>query len=75
MLLKIICAYIGKVKEFFMNGREIQSLIKKKRLFQWEIAQELNVNEFTLSRWLRGDMNKERESAILNAIEKLSKKE
>ena len=58
-----------------MNGKEIQTLIKKKRLFQWEVAEELHINEFTLSRWLRGTLSKEREEAILNAIEKLEQKE
>lgn len=58
-----------------MNGKEIQALIKKKRLFQWEVAEELHINEFTLSRWLRGTLSKEREEAILNAIEKLEQKE
>ena len=58
-----------------MTGKDIQNLIKKKRLYQWEVAQELGINEFTLSRWLRGTLTQEREETILNAIKKLSKKE
>lgn len=57
-----------------MNGKEIQELIKKNRLFQWEVAQELHVNEFTLSRWLRGTLSKEREETILKAIKRLADK-
>ena len=57
-----------------MNGKEIQELIKKNRLFQWEVAQELHVNEFTLSRWLRGTLSKEREETILKAIKRLTDK-
>lgn len=57
-----------------MNGKEIQALIKKNRLFQWEVAQELHVNEFTLSRWLRGTLSKEREETILKAIKRLADK-
>lgn len=57
-----------------MNGKEIQELIKKNRLFQWEVAQELHVNEFTLSRWLRGTLSKEREETILKAINRLADK-
>ena len=56
-----------------MNGKDIQNLIKKKRLFQWEIAQEIGINEFTLSRWLRNDIDEAKEQMILNAITKLSK--
>ena len=33
-----------------MNLKEI---IVKKKLRQWEIAEELGVSEFTFSRWLR----------------------
>ena len=76
LLIKIICAYIGKVKGgFHMNGKEIKALIKKKRLFQWEVAEELHINEFTLSRWLRGSISKKLEEDILNAIERLTQKE
>lgn len=76
LLIKIICAYIGKVKGgFHMNGKEIKALIKKKRLFQWEVAEELHINEFTLSRWLRGSISKKQEEEILNAIERLTQKE
>ena len=57
-----------------MTGADIQNLIKKRRLYQWEVAEELHVNEFTLSRWLRGEINLEREKAILQAIERLSQK-
>lgn len=60
---------------FYMNGKEIQELIKKKRLYQWEVAQELHINEFTLSRWLRGILSEEREKTILQAIENLLQKE
>ena len=58
-----------------MTGKDIQNLIKKKRLYQWEIAQEIGINEFTLSRWLRSTLTQEREATILDAIKKLSKKE
>ena len=58
-----------------MTGKDIQNLIKKKRLYQWEVAQEIGINEFTLSRWLRGTLTQEHETTILNAIKRLSQKE
>ena len=64
-----------KVKEYSMNGKEIQEIIKKKRLYQWEVAKAVGINEFTISRWLRGTLSEEREEMILKAIETLSKKE
>ena len=56
-----------------MNGKDIQNLLKKRRLYQWEVAQEIGINEFTLSRWLRNDIDDDKEQMILNAIAKLSK--
>jgi len=57
-----------------MDGAELKNLIQKKRLHQWEIAKELQMSEFTLSRWLRGEVNEEKEQKILEAITNLSKK-
>ena len=54
-----------------MDGNEIREIIKKKRLYQWEIAEELCINEFTFSRWLRGSLSKEREQKILEAIQRV----
>lgn len=55
-----------------MQGHELKELIRKKRLYQWEIAQELDINEFTLSRWLRGNVSGEKEQMIRDAITRLS---
>lgn len=55
-----------------MQGKEIKELIQKKRLYQWEVAKELGINEFTLSRWLRNPLDEKREKAILYAIDRLT---
>lgn len=31
----------------------IKEKIQAEKLYQWEIAEEMNMSEFTLSRWLR----------------------
>ena len=51
-----------------MTGQDLKELIKKKRIRQYEVARELNINEFTLSRWLREDMDEEKHDRIYNAI-------
>lgn len=58
-----------------MDGKEVKDLLKRKRLYQWELAAALQISEFTLSRWLRGSLNTEREQAILSAVDKLIHKE
>ena len=57
-----------------MTGKELKEIIQAKRLYQWEVAEFLNVNEFTLSRWLRGDISLDKEKRILEAIDVLEKK-
>lgn len=54
-----------------MNGYEIQCLLKKYRIYQWELAKKLNISEFTLSRWLRAELNEAQINRILTAINKL----
>ena len=56
-----------------MTGKELKEIIQSKRLYQWEVAQVMNINEFTLSRWLRGDVLADKEVKILAAIELLEK--
>ena len=51
-----------------MTGKELKQLIKKKRVRQYEVARELNINEFTLSRWLREEMDEEKSNRIYMAI-------
>lgn len=51
-----------------MTGQDLKELIKKKRIRQYEVARELNINEFTLSRWLREEMDEEKHDRIYNAI-------
>lgn len=54
-----------------MTGTEIKELLKKKRIYQWEVADALRINEFTLSRWLRGEVDSLKEEDILSAISKI----
>lgn len=55
-----------------MNGKELKTLIQSKRIRQYEVARELNVNEFTFSRWLREELDEERKTEILEAIKNVS---
>ena len=56
-----------------MTGKELKEIIQSKRLYQWEVARVMNINEFTLSRWLRGDVPADIAAKILEAIELLEK--
>lgn len=75
----IICAYDGDFKNerslSIMSGQDVKDLLRKERLYQWELAAALEISEFTLSRWLRGALDDEREEAILQAIDRMKAQE
>ena len=54
-----------------MCNLEIRLKIKENRLHNYEIAKELNVSEFTFSRWLREELSEERKSLVLSAIDRI----
>lgn len=58
-----------------MNNLEIKKLIKKNHLFQYEVATEIGVAEFTLIRWLRSPLTSEQEERVLAAIKRLKERE
>ena len=51
-----------------LNNMEIRQAIEKKRLRYFEVAQELNINPATLSRWLQNELDPERKRKVLKAI-------
>ena len=51
-----------------MNA-DIREMLRKLRIFHYEIAAQLGINEFTFSRWLRTQLSDERRQQILSAID------
>jgi len=53
----------------------IKEKIANSKVRQWEIAEKIGVNEFTLSRYLRrpNKLSKEKLQQIIEALEKLEK--
>ncbi len=58
-----------------MKGQDIKELFRERRIKQYEVAAELKVNEFTLSRWLRDEVEPDREKEILAAVNRIVEKE
>lgn len=54
-----------------MANEEIKSLIKKYRLFQYEIAEQMGISEGYLSTMLRKPLTKEMEAKVKDAINKI----
>ena len=58
-----------------MKNFEVKEAIENANLYQWQVANALNISEFTLSRRLRNELTSKEKEKILNAIEKLKKNE
>lgn len=57
-----------------MANIEIRNALKKKRMFNYELAELLGVTEWTLSRKLRKELPPDEKQKILDIIEKVGDK-
>ena len=57
-----------------MTNREIRIAITAAGIKHWEVAQELGMHEVTFCRKLRFELDQEERQIILNAIDRLRKK-
>ena len=55
-----------------MKNVEIRDVIKRNRIFFYEIAAELGVSEYTFCRWLRQELTDEKKAAIFAALDRLT---
>ena len=55
-----------------MVNQEIKDLIKKHRLFRYEVADAMGISEGYLSTLLRKPLTEEMEQKVLDAVKKLS---
>ena len=58
-----------------MANEDIKNLIKKKRLFQYEVADAMGISEGYLTTILRKPLSDERRKKLLTAITKLTEEE
>ena len=54
-----------------INNIEIREQINKKRLKYFEVAEVVGIDECTLSKWMRKELDGERRKRVLDAIRKL----
>ena len=58
-----------------MTNAEIKKIIRDRRLFNYEVAAQLGISEFTFSRWFRKELEKDKCERVLKAIYELTRKE
>lgn len=56
-----------------MSNYEIRNRMKERGIKQWEIAEDLGISEFTLSRWLRKEIQELRRQRIFKTIERIAR--
>ena len=54
-----------------MRTEDIKEEIRKSRIYQYEIAAQLKISEYTLCKWFHKELTQEQQDRILAAIEKL----
>lgn len=57
------------------QNKTVREAAKKNGVKHWQIANRLGISEQTIMRWLRTPLSPEREKAIFDAIEAISKEE
>lgn len=58
-----------------MANQEIKNLIKKNRLFRYEVAEIMGISEGYLSTLLRKPLSEEMQQKVVEAINKLTEQE
>lgn len=56
-------------------NENVRSAAKNKGVKHWQIAARMGVSEQTIVRWLRLPLSKEKENAILTAIDDIAREE
>ena len=58
-----------------MANEDVKNLIKKRRLFQYEVAEVMGISEGYLATILRKPLSEEQKQKVLEAITKLSEEQ
>jgi hypothetical protein len=68
--------YTELCQRLFDRGENVRlwTVNRAAGLFQWQVADEVGVNEVTFIRWLRKPLPEEKKHAIIEAIQKLGVK-
>jgi len=52
-----------------MSNREIRNIMKKDKIYMWQIADKLSIHETTLVKRFRHELTSEGQQEVLSAIE------
>ena len=52
-------------------NKEIRRAMADAKVYQWQVAKQIGISEYTLCRWFREELQGERREQVLSAIEQL----
>ena len=54
-----------------MSNKELKKRIKEAGFYQWQVADEMGISQYTLCIWFRKPLPPEKEQAVLDALQRL----
>ena len=54
-----------------MNNEQLKVLMKENKIYMWQVAKHLNVNETSFCKWFREELSEVRKQQVLSAIEEI----
>lgn len=54
-----------------MNNQKIEQLLKREKIFKWQVARKIGIHETSFVRWFRDELSDEQVRRILSAVEEI----
>ena len=54
-----------------MNNQKIEQLLKREKIFKWQVAWKIGIHETSFIRWFRDELSQEQIQRVLSAVEEI----
>ena len=54
-----------------MNNQKIEQLMKREKIFKWQVARKIGIHETSFIRWFRDELSQEQIQRVLSAVEEI----
>ena len=54
-----------------MNNQKIEQLLKREKIFKWQVARKIGIHETSFIRWFRDELSQEQIQRVLSAVEEI----
>lgn len=56
-----------------MSNKEIEALLKQRKIYKWQVAKKIGIHETSFVRWFREELSQKQVQQIVLAIEDIKK--